>query len=147
MIIAIVVGALLLAALIAGTIVRFVRVRTRRVDARAAEDLADAILGPERRVLYMGGTGPFPRTSGNGRLTLTSTQLAFRGVIVADVIVPLAEIVEARPETKAWHTRPMARKPYLEVVTGAGKVAIAVRDATEWIGALDSACSHRRRVG
>jgi len=147
MIVAIVVGALLLAALIAGAIVRFVRVRARRVDARAAEDLEDAILGPERRVLYMGGTGPFPRTSGNGRLTLTSTQLAFRGVIVADVIVPLAEIVEARPETRGWRTRPVARKPYLEVVTAAGKVAIAVRDATEWIGALDSARARRRRVG
>jgi hypothetical protein len=142
---AIVVGALLLAGLLAGAIVRFVRGRAHRVDARAAEDLADAILGPERRVLYMGGTGPFPRASGNGRLTLTSTRLAFRGVLVADVIVPVADIVEVRPETKGWHTRPVARKPYVEVVTAAGKVAIAVRDATEWIGALDSARAHANR--
>jgi hypothetical protein len=120
----------------------FMRKRLRRVDARVAEDLADALLGPERRVLYMGGTGAFPRTSGNGRLTLTSTHLAFRGVLVADVVVPVAEITEARSETKGWMTRPVARKPHLEVVTAAGKLALAVRDSTEWVEAVNSAGSH-----
>jgi hypothetical protein len=143
----VVVAALVLAGLVAGAIVMFVRGRARRVDARAAEDLADAIFGPERRVLYMGGTGAFPRTSGNGRLTLTSTRLAFRGALIADVIVPVTDIIEVRSETKGWMSRPVARKPHLEVMTAEGKLAVAVRDATEWIGALDSARSQRRRVG
>jgi hypothetical protein len=139
MIIAIVVGALALAALVAGTVVRFVRARNRRVDARIAGDLADAVLGPERRALYMGGTGPYPRTSSNGRITLTRTHLAFRSVIGSDVVVPLAEIREARSEIKAWHTRPVARRPYLEVVTAEGKLAVAVRDSTEWVETLQAA--------
>ncbi len=133
-------GALLLAALAAGAVVMLVRGRARRVDVRVAEDLAEApaLRGPERRALYMGGTGPYPRSSSNGRVTLTRTRLAFRSMIGADVIVPLEEIIDARSEIKGWKTRPVPRRPHLEVVTAAGKLAIDVRDCAAWVDALHS---------
>jgi hypothetical protein len=89
----------------------------------------------------MGGTGPYPRSSSNGRVTLTRTRLAFRSMIGADVIVPLDEIIDARSEIKGWKTRPVPRRPHLEVVTAAGKLAIHVRDCAAWVDAL-----HQLRV-
>ena len=141
----IVTGALLVAALVVTAVVMFVRRRARGVDARVAEDLAEApaVRGPESRALYMGGTGPYPRSSSNGRVTLTRTRLAFRSMIGADVVVPLEEIVDARSELRGWKSRPVARRPHLEVVTPAGKLAIAVRDSAAWVEALN----RQMRVG
>ena len=138
LVVAILAGALLLTGLILGAVFLFVRRRARRVRARVADDLAEspAVRGPERRALYMGGTGPYPRSSRNGQVTLTGTRLTFRSMIGADVVVPLGEIVEARSEIAGWMTRPVARRPHLEVVTSAGKLAIAVRDSAAWVDAV-----------
>lgn len=137
LLVAIIVGGLLL---LLGTILvavlRFVRRRARRVDARIAEDLAagPAIRGPQR-ANYFGGTGSYPTSSGNGKLTLTGTHVTFRIMIGTDVVVPLEEIVEVREEL-AFPRIVRPRRPHLEIVTAEGKVAIFVRDSAGWVDAV-----------
>ncbi len=139
LVIAIVVGALLALALILVSVLGFVRRRARRLDQRVTQDLGEGepIRGPERRALYMGGTGPYPRISSNGKLTLTETHVTFRSVIGPDVVVPLREIVAVDQTPAAGSiTRPVPRRNHLALTTHAGKIVIDVQDSAAWVDAV-----------
>jgi hypothetical protein len=137
-------GTLVLLAVILVPIFVLVRRHMRRVAARIAADLASEppVRGPES-ALYRGGTGSYPKVSGNGKLLLTSRRLIFRIAIGTDVVLALVEIEEVR-ESRVWLRSVRGGSTHVVVRTPAGEAGFIVDDTAGWIAAIESAAPARR---
>jgi hypothetical protein len=120
-----------------------VRRRLRAQPAQLRAELAAAgdhiVLGPEPGI-YRGGTATgYPKSGGNGTIALSDKRLAIRRAVGGPIDIPIGQIGRVRKDR--WF-RSGARMGQEHVIVGlesGGEVGFYVRDADQWVAALQQA--------
>ena len=129
----------LVLALVATTLIVWLRHRFRRARAQLAALLADdpALRGPESAI-YRGSTGGYSQVLGNGQLALTAHRLLFQKGLGSLVEVHLADVTGVRT-AKTFNRGVVGGRTHLIVVTHKGEVGYFVTDLDAWVAAIEAA--------